>query len=195
MKTYFKLIIVISLMMTTSGNAGWKEGMAAANKGQHEKAYEEFLPLAESGHVSAQTTVGVMYYNGQGVPKDYDAALVWLNLAANKGHDIAQFNLAVMYDTGTGIDQDFVEAAKWYRLAANQGHARAQLNLGAMYENGDGVEKDINRAHIWFNIASSMGDDNAVEKLEQVEKLMTTAQIDSAQLLAGQCVDSEYQDC
>ena len=190
-----KIIISLALIMTTSTYAGWKEGMAAADKGEHEKAYMEFLPLAESGHVSAQTTVGVMYYSGQGVPQDYDAALVWLNIAANSGHDVAQYNLGIMYDNGIGIDQDFSEAAKWYRLAANQGHARAQLNLGAMYKNGDGVKKDISRAHLWFNIASSMGDNDAAENLQQVELLMTVEQMDDAQLLAGQCVDSDYQDC
>lgn len=189
------LNIIVPLLFSTPAGAGWDEGMAASQKGDHKKAYEELLPIAEQGHVSAQTTIGVMYYNGQGVPVDYEAALVWLSLAAGKGHDVAQFNLAVMFDSGTGTDQDFNEAANWYRRAAQQGHVRAQYNLAAMYENGDGVKQDAVRALAWFNIAAAQGDDEAAGNVSRLEQAMTSKQVTAASKLAAECVDNGYKGC
>ena len=195
MKKMLLLNIAASLMLAFPATAGWEEGMAAAKKGDHALAYKELLPLAEQGNISAQTTLGVMYFNGQGVPQDYDAALVWLSLAANQGHDVAQFNLGVMYDSGIGIDQDFSLAARWYQLAANQRHATAQYNLAQMYQSGDGVKQDSIRAHMWFNIAATLGNDEAAASLKLIEKTMTAKQVSSAQRLAGACVDNAYQGC
>lgn len=185
----------MSLMLAPEAFAGWDEAMAASQKGEYSKAYKELLPLAEQGNISAQTTLGVMYYNGQGVAEDHGAALVWLSLAASQGHDIAQFNLGVMYDSGVGTDQDFSEAARWYRYAANQRHVTAQYNLGEMYKSGEGVGKDLARAHMWFNISSTLGNDEATAELQQVEKMMTPSQIATARRLAGDCIDSGYQGC
>jgi TPR repeat protein len=40
---------------------------------------------AEQGNAKAQTNLGVMYANGQGVPQDYVLAHMWFNLAAAQG--------------------------------------------------------------------------------------------------------------
>ena len=45
-------------------------------------------PLAEQGNAGAQTNLGLMYANGQGVPKHYVQAHMWLNLAAAQ-NDVA----------------------------------------------------------------------------------------------------------
>ena len=81
--------------------------------------------------MNAQYNLGIMYYNGQGVPQDYAEAVKWYRLAADQGDAYAQYNLGVMYDNGEGVPQDYKEAVKWYRLAAEQGHAKAQYNLGS----------------------------------------------------------------
>lgn len=187
--------LLLSGVLAASAYAGWDEGLAASKAGNHEQAFAELLPLAEQGHGSAQSMIGVMYYNGEGVPQDYDAAMVWLMLAANQGYGVAQFNVGVMYDNGHGVDQDFAEAFKWYRLAAQNGYAPAQFNLGAMYSNGEGVEQDVERAHMWFNIAAAHGNNSAAESKKQLEASMSAAQIANAQKMTGVCIDSRYQDC
>ncbi|MBC8210104.1 MAG: sel1 repeat family protein [Gammaproteobacteria bacterium] len=195
MKKILVIQLAASLLLASPVFAGWEEGMAATQAGDYKKAYTELLPLAEQGNISAQTSIGVMYFNGQGVAQDIDAALVWLNIAANQGHDVAQFNLGVIYSNGTGVDQNFAEAAKWYRLAAKQRYAMAQFNLASLYQSGDGVKKDRSRAHLWFNIAAASGNAEAAARLSQLESEMTAQQIDAAQELAGACVDSGYQTC
>jgi TPR repeat protein len=195
MKKLLAIQIAASLMLATPCFAGWEEGMAATRAGNYKQAYAELLPLAEQGNVSAQTAIGVMYFNGQGVAQDFSAALVWLNIAANQGHDVAQFNLAVMHDSGSGTDQNFTEAVKWYRLAASQKHVMAQFNLASMFQSGDGVNKDLTRAHMWFNIASTLGHADAAARVAQLEAEMTPQQIATAQALAGECIDSGYRTC
>ncbi len=88
---------------------------------------------AEAGDPKAQNNLGVLYANGQGVPKDYAKAAHWYRLAANQGNAFAQYDLGVLYATGQGVPKDYGKAAHWYRLAANQGFASAQNNLGVLY--------------------------------------------------------------
>jgi TPR repeat protein len=187
------LVLAGSLSLPVA--AGWDEGLAASKAGDHARAFEELMPLAEGGHGSAQSMIGVMYYNGEGVEQDYAAAAVWLNLAANQGYSVAQYNLGVMYDSGQGVEQDFAEAFKWYDHAARQGHANAQYNVGAMYSSGDGVEQDLVRAHMWFNLASVHGNPDASEQRKAMEASMSAAQIAQAKQLVASCVDSKYKNC
>jgi TPR repeat protein len=47
---------------------------------------------AEQGHASAQTNLGLMYANGEGVPQDYVYAHMWWNIAASSGNKKASEN-------------------------------------------------------------------------------------------------------
>ena len=70
---------------------------------------------AEQGDVNAQNNLGVMYFQGQGVPQDYKEAAKWLRLAAVKGNKTAQKNLdAAMYEVKK---LERAEKAKRERLA------------------------------------------------------------------------------
>ena len=81
----------------------------------------EWTPLAEQGYAKAQSNLGLMYHNGEGVPQDYKTAVKWLTLAAEQGGASAQYNLGIMYDNGEGILQDYVYAHMWWNIAASNG--------------------------------------------------------------------------
>ena len=93
-----------------------------------QQTLDELCAQAEQGDADAQSNLGVMYANGQGVPQDAAEAVRWYRLAADQGYALAQFNLGFMYDDSRGLPQDNAEAAQWYRLAADQGLAGAQHN-------------------------------------------------------------------
>ena len=76
--------------------------------------------LAEQGDVRAQTSLGGMYYNGQGVQQDYAEATKWLRKAAERGYAPAQAYLGIMYWNGQGVPRDAVLAYMWLNLAARQ---------------------------------------------------------------------------
>ncbi|MBN4047946.1 sel1 repeat family protein [bacterium AH-315-O15] len=62
-----------------------------AKTGSAEKVVQDFVEMvrwtrlaADQGHAIAQSSLGVMYANGEGVPQDYTEAHKWINLAASR---------------------------------------------------------------------------------------------------------------
>jgi len=78
--------------------------------------------------------LGNLYFNGQGVAKDYSQALKWYNDAANgvpnkiAGDANAAKSVGTLYENGYGVQQDFSKALEWYKKA---------LQLGNKYVNDD----------------------------------------------------------
>jgi TPR repeat protein len=122
-------------------------------------------------------------------------AVRWYKLAAAQGIAHAQYNLALMYDQGQGVAQNYKEAVYWYKIAAAQGLAKAQQNLGAMNASGDGTAQNYIQAHVWFNLAAAQGNKEAVEKRNQIAKLMSPQKIAQAQKLATECLARNYKNC
>ena len=119
----------------TGADAGALEaGLAAEERGDWKAALMLLKPLAEQGNPRAQVRLGAMYYNGEGVPKDYAEAMTWFRKAADQGNSDGQNNVGAMYDNGEGVPKDYVEAIKWYRKSASQGNANAQFRLGVLLE-------------------------------------------------------------
>jgi len=148
------------------------------------KALRELKALAEKGEGDAQFKVGLIYYGGQGVPRDYLEALNWFKKAALQNNSFAQYNVGYMHAKGEGTTQSYAEAAKWYRLAAEQGNQLAQYDLGFMYEKGQGILPDEVQALMWYNLASIQGEAKAKMARDRVTVWMTAAQIAEAQRLA-----------
>ena len=61
---------------------------------------------AEQGNAAAQFSLGLMYADGEGVPKDDAEAVRWYRLAAEQGNAAAQFSLGLMYADGEGVPKD-----------------------------------------------------------------------------------------
>jgi TPR repeat protein len=87
---------------------------------------------AEKGNPRAQAILGAMYYDGEGVARDYRQALNWYRKAAEQGFAEAQYNLGFMYYMGKGVERDRVEARRWFHSAAEQGDAKALDALRGM---------------------------------------------------------------
>ena len=171
------------------------KGLSAYQRGDFEAALQEWRPLADQGHVSAQYNLSVMFRHGKGVPQDDAEAVRWYQLAADQGHARAQANLGFMYSNGNDVPQDYAEALRWYQLAADQGNASAQTSLGFMYKYSSGVPQDYVSAHMWLNIASANGGEASGEWRDEIAASMTPEQIDEAQRRAKVCLASNYQDC
>ncbi len=69
--------------------SSYQEGCDAYERGDFGTALKEFRPLVDQGYPLAQATLGLMYGKGQGVPKDYVLAHMWMNLSAAQGNEIA----------------------------------------------------------------------------------------------------------
>ena len=117
--------------------------------------------LAEQGFARAQGLIGMSYYFGNGVPKDFVKAAEWYSKAAEQGNAPAQFLLGVIYQSGEGVPKDFVKAAEWYSKAAEQGNIESQCSLSQMYYQGKGVPKDVGKAAEWCRKAAEQGEARA----------------------------------
>ena len=145
------------LAQRTDSQKQFDEALAAFNRGDNATALRLLTPLAKQGLAKAQEKLGVIYYEGRGVARDYAQALAWFRKAADQGDANAPFYLGVMYHDGLGVAKDNVAAVGWYRKAAEQGTAAAQLNLGAAYADGEGVARDDAAAVGWYRKAADQG--------------------------------------
>ena len=144
------------------------------------KEFVERKAKAEQGDARAQFQLGLHYYLGRGVEKDFEEAVKWYRKAAEQGNAYAQFNLGGRYFDGEGQKKDFVEAVKWYRKAAEQGNAMAQFNLGECYADGEGVKKNFVEAYAWLNLAGAAEPEAATNR-DQLAERMTPPQIADSQ--------------
>ena len=119
------LATVLSLAFTPVAAQDFQKGLAAYQAGDYATTLQEWIPSAEAGDAVAQYNLGIMYYNGKGVPQDYAEAFKWYRLAADQGDADAQYNLGFMYENGQGVLQDNVMAHMWYNIASANGHDKA----------------------------------------------------------------------
>jgi peptidoglycan hydrolase-like protein with peptidoglycan-binding domain len=150
-------LLVLAVLWAAAGSAGagYDEGAAALERGDHEAAYREFIALAEKGDARAQNQVGVMFHKGL-VPAP----------GVTRGQP-ARANAFV-----------------WYRRAAEQGYASALYNLGQFYEAGIVVPRDHLLAYMLYELAAAGGGDYFVEARDELGRKMTAGQISRARQLA-----------
>lgn len=127
----FILFIPIRLLAedyTEEAQANYGVGLLYSIKQDYREAFKWFTKAAEQAHAGAQLNLGLMYYNGEGVPQDYKEAARWLTKSAEQGRADAQAYLSTMYYIGQGVPEDYVQAYKWCNLAAAQGFEGAKKN-------------------------------------------------------------------
>ena len=183
---------VLALALCGQALAGaFEDATTAYMRGDYAAAMKMIQPLADQGDVRAQFNLGMMNYNGQGVPRNHEEAAKWFRMAAEQSDVESQRRLGFMYANGQGVARDDREAVKWYGRAAEQGDADAQVNLGVMYSAARGTSQDYVQAHKWFSVAASRYPASERDKRQQAvmnsERLaakMTPGQIAEAQRLA-----------
>ena len=92
--------------------------------------------LADKGDVTAQNTLGEIYYHDALLHKGYHTkARLLFEKAAEQGLATAQYNLGAMYRDEFN---NFPVALAWFEKAAAQGNLDAQNSIGYIYENASG---------------------------------------------------------
>lgn len=185
MAAWSAMLLALTLTAPVAVSAAdFERAKAAFEREDYSVALSEFHSLAEQGHSDAQTYLGRMYGNGQGVPQDYALAAQWIRKAAERGYANAQFGLGFMYRVGWGVPQDYALAAQRYRKAAEQGYANAQFNLGLRYYYGEGVPQDYVFSYARSNLAAAQAHREARELRDKLRLAMTSGQIAEAQALS-----------
>lgn len=97
--------------------------------GDYQSSFKSFLRRADNGDSAATNFVGIHYYLGLGVERDFGAAAKWFERAARAANADAQRNLGVLYMRGWGVPRDNVTAYGWLFQAMSQGNHRARTYL------------------------------------------------------------------
>lgn len=109
-------------------------GMNAYQGGKFEEAIE-WLSQAEDDP-RACYALGVMYFNGQGVPRDTAASTRFYAKAADAGILPAQVSAGFAYANAVGVPEDFDTAARYLKPAAAAGESAAKITLAELYAQG-----------------------------------------------------------
>jgi len=146
------------------------------------KWYEK---AATQGHVEAQRALGLLNTPaGNYVFSTPENSVKWFQAAAEQGDPSSQYFLAKAYEKGNGVIRNYSEAANWYQKAALQGDGMAMHRLAGLYAKGLGVPKDLLKAYAWNNVSATQGWGIAKTYREELEKMMSSEQINEAQTIS-----------
>ena len=125
-----RLLALLFLLLPLTVTADeFSDAVAAYADADYEKAYQLWRPLAESGDVGAMFDLGVLYWEGQGIPRNRPLAIQWWQQAAQQDVAAAQYNLSLAHYLGEGVAQDTHKALSLARLAAQKEHDYAKRIL------------------------------------------------------------------
>jgi hypothetical protein len=173
---FLSVFLFFCLLFPAFSNADQLEDAKTAfDDKDFEKAYELLVPLAEAKNAEAQTRLGMMYLNGQGVEMDLTEGLRLIMAAAKQGYDVAQacaldvcmdmaregdagamYNVAGMCLKGWGGEQDKNVCLKWLEEAARLGHENSGKMLNKIYSKGMyGIAPDEEKAAYWKDLLAA----------------------------------------
>ena len=154
------------------GNAGWAYAAlgdlyrdAAEDKHDPAKAVEAYQRAADLGEIGAMLRLARVFGRGEGVPVDFDRALVNLEkaIAFNGENTASAFSmLGDLYRNAEGSRRDPVKAVEAYERALELGNDDVLIVLARMIAAGDGVSSaDFERARGYFLRATTHGGEAA----------------------------------
>lgn len=110
--------------------------------------------LANKNYSSAEAVMGVAYYQGFGVQKDYRKAISWLEKAASSGNTDAQETLALIHAENNGIaltpenkDAIMKFGFNYHKNEADNGKLAAIVVLSTLYSKGRGVTQNLKKSY------------------------------------------------
>jgi hypothetical protein len=138
---------------STSAVDLFDQGLSAYRGKQFSQAAELYQKACDGGERKGCHDLGLMYYRGEGVPKDLNRAAGLFQRACDAAGTGGCLDLGLMYLRGEGVPKDLNRAADLYRRACDAGAPPGCTDLGRMYQDGEGVAKDLNRAADLFKRA------------------------------------------
>lgn len=133
--------------------------------GKSEEAYKYCCHYNSIGCGRSYSTLGAMYYNGQGVEQNYEKALEWFEKGAALGDGMCFHNLGIMYQYGCGVQQNYQRAINYYLQGGDTNSGICFARLGNLYESGEGVQQNYQKAIEYYQKGAELGDDWCINSL------------------------------
>jgi hypothetical protein len=155
----FKLRLFIIFLFIISSLYSAQKPSKLYDEERYKEAYESAIEESKNGDKDSWYILGLCYYYGNGVEKNYQKAKEWfLRSSTNKD---SQYYLYTIYSLGLGTDVNDKEAMIWLNRASDNGSKDAINRVGAIkFE-----EKRYKEALILFQKASNLGSSKAFNNL------------------------------
>ena len=115
------------------------------------------LAAAQTGLPYAQTLLGQILLNGEGIEQDRALALTWFQIAAQSQEPMALNMLGRCHEHGWGVAKNECIAVAYYQKAADLGLDWGQYNLANLLATGRGIEANAERAFALYQQAAAQG--------------------------------------
>ncbi len=125
--------------------------------GDPRQAARAILAAARAGVSEAQTLLGQILLDGNGIERDPALARTWFGIAAEGGDAMARNMLGRCLEQGWGGPVDLEGAAEQYRKAIDDRLDWAMYNYAGLLASGRGVERDQSGAFALYLQAAEMG--------------------------------------
>ena len=98
-RRFFYIVSLIGLLAGCMSNVNLQSGIRSFQEQDYRKAFIRLKPEADKGQRQAEYAVGYMYYYGQGVVEDREAAMYWITSAARAGQPDARTAIGILQKT------------------------------------------------------------------------------------------------
>ncbi|KAJ6227030.1 sel1-repeat-containing protein ybeq [Anaeramoeba flamelloides] len=120
------------------------------------------MKAAQASNPTACRLVGVKYYKGTGIEKNYEESFKWLTKAALSGDSRCENSLGYSYQNGVGTKQDFHKSLRLFRSSAKKGNIAGTNSLGYSYEKGLGVALSARKSLKYYQL-SGIGENSQAQ--------------------------------
>jgi TPR repeat protein len=110
--------------------------------GKFSEAFPAILGYAEQGDAEAQNAIGDMYFEGKGIPRNYDSARKWYALSAEQDYPEALDNLGFMHLHGIGMSINELKAASYFAQSLKMNNALGYYHYGVIHRGNHGIPPD-----------------------------------------------------
>ena len=151
---FFWLTALVCCVAMTVGCDNHQDPIELFHKGEYLDSFRIFNQQAAVGDIQANNYLGIHYYLGMGVTRDFVQAAKLFEKAALGEVADAQRNLGIMYLRGFGVEQDYHQAYGWFFAAHAGGNSGAKEYLNLMGDNVTPNASQIAREKVRNQIAT-----------------------------------------
>jgi TPR repeat protein len=148
--------IWIMLLISSYPAVGSEATVEAYQSGDYAESRQIWSNWAEAGDYIAIFNLGLLYYQGLGVPVEMDRAAKFFYQSAIQGYAPAQYMYGRYHESGQTADSSPASARFWTSIAARQGHANASFRYGKYLVEGYGGAKDTQLGLRWLRTAEKL---------------------------------------